>query len=624
MEFSSAGIFLNRIAVSFCLISFCGIGLSQGTGKLVQYDTEIRIENSNRIEENKICIKVESKNADELSDITISYNKSEKLEILDAYVMNADLVTVRKLQKKEITTRSDISEGLFYQDDMAKEFSLRGNQYPYYIFYSYRVTSNQFLHVANWTPYFLLKGGSEMSRLKVVVPLNYIVYIRSQGDLRFSKDSTENKLIYYWEAKDLKPIRPQLLAPPFSELAPWVTVVPEDFTYGKPGSLDSWQALGQWVDDINSGLDELPLSEQIRITPLLSGISDRREKMKILYHYLQDNTHYIAVSIGFGNLQSYPASYVCSNRYGDCKALSMYMKALLKFAGIPSYYTLVYGGSDPVRTKKDFPSSQFNHVILCVPDGRDTVWLENTWGDCPFGYLGSFTQNRWALVVNGEKSRLVKTPELKTADVWVNSVYKVKPKLDGSAEFSLVKEMKGDEFETYLQYSKELQDEKLKEAIKKRLPLNSEILKYEFLPRDRDSRSLTVKVDFMIPGFVRDIGGNKALGLTPVTLASFERPEERKYPVRISSPISFSDSVWYDLALFDSFRTEAPSQVNIVSKFGSYTAAFIVKENKVLVLKKLDLPTEDILPEEYPQFWSFIESVKKSVKSSALILYPRQ
>ena len=136
---------------------------------------------------------------------------------------------------------------------------------------------------------------------------------------------------------------------------------------------------------------------------------------------MQDNTRYVNVTLGIGGMKPYPAEYVSNNKYGDCKALTNYMKALLQCAGIESYYSTIYaGGTAPGSDPLKCPGQQFNHVILAVPLENDTLWLENTSNTNPFAYPGTFTQNRQALLVDGSKSRLVRTPSLNETDVQGN------------------------------------------------------------------------------------------------------------------------------------------------------------------------------------------------------------
>ena len=89
------------------------------------------------------------------------------------------------------------------------------------------------------------------------------------------------------------------------------------------------------------------------------------------------------------------------------------MKAMLSFAGIESIYTLVYASEQPHDLIKSQTSPQFNHAILAVPLENDTIWLDNTMHSSPFRYMGTFTQNREALLVLKNQSQLVRIPTLK-------------------------------------------------------------------------------------------------------------------------------------------------------------------------------------------------------------------
>ncbi|NJK82774.1 MAG: transglutaminase domain-containing protein [Saprospiraceae bacterium] len=94
-----------------------------------------------------------------------------------------------------------------------------------------------------------------------------------------------------------------------------------------------------------------------------------KEKIAILYRFLQDNMRYVSVQLGIGGWQTYDAQYVEQNKYGDCKALSNFMKAMLKTLDIPAYTAAVYGDSRgvPLEAEEDFSFPLFNHVIYIFP-----------------------------------------------------------------------------------------------------------------------------------------------------------------------------------------------------------------------------------------------------------------
>ena len=181
------------------------------------------------------------------------------------------------------------------------------------------------------------------------------------------------------------------------------------FSYeGYEGDLSSWDGMAEWQRKLNDGRNTLSQEQINEVRERTSGLN-RIEKIKTIYEYVQQNTRYVSIQLGVGGFQPFESHIVEENGYGDCKALSFYTQSLLDIAGIDSYYSLVYGGYDPPSIDKDFPSAVFNHVILAVPHENDTIWLECTSQTNPFGYLGRFTGDREALLINEEGGHIVKT-----------------------------------------------------------------------------------------------------------------------------------------------------------------------------------------------------------------------
>jgi hypothetical protein len=592
----------------------------QSKGGIVEYNTFVSISGNNLIEEETYLILVGDKLSDWLSDITIPYNKSEKLEIVEASVINSAGIVVRKLGKKEIVTRSDISRGALFEDDYAKEFNLRWHEFPYRIRYTYRKTSNRFIYISAWSPVVYSDVPTLKASLTVKLPLSYKYKTYSSGALKFSRDSSNGVQQLKWEADSVYPLRKEPYAPPYQDIVPRVFIAPQSFVYGIPGRLDSWETLGKWQDRINSSLLDLTWQERFRIDSILAGTKEKIEIARRLYHYMQDNTRYINVSIDIGGLQPYPASYVCNNKYGDCKALTIYMMALLKYAGIESFYSVISAGSNPVGIIKEFPAPQFNHVILCLPAGKDTIWLENTSNLLPFGYLGSFTQNRYCLVVNGENSKLIKTPALGINDVGVRSFYLFRHVESGKTKVEIKREMKGPEFEAALELGNDLKDDKRKAYIRNQGQLNGDVISCSFHRSDRDQTSLFIDSEIEIENSLRRISNSLIFNYVPLKLISLEKPAERKYPVKINYPVNHIDSVVVDLSLLSGYEIQVPEDSFFSSEYGRYSVNYTRGEGKITAVWKFQLFSNLYDKDKYKGLFDFIESIKLSIKKSPIIL----
>src|SRR5690606_12864102 len=178
-------------------------------------------------------------------------------------------------------------------------------------------------------------------------------------------------------------------------------------------SFTNWDEYGKWIyDALLKDRDQIPEQTAAYILQMTANIDDPKEKAKKIYEYMQQKTRYVSIQIGIGGYQPFLASDVDKTGYGDCKALVNYTQGLLKVAGIESHYVVVASGDKKQNAIPDFASmNQFDHAILSIPFENDTVWVDCTSKENPFGYLGTFTDDRLAVACTPEGGKLVRTPK---------------------------------------------------------------------------------------------------------------------------------------------------------------------------------------------------------------------
>lgn len=597
--------------------------ISQNGNIVLEYHTNIKIEKGKHIKETSILIQINNKNSDWVSDVEIAYGEDEKMEILEAVILNTKGDILRKLKKKEIISRSDISRGTFYENNFIKEFKLKWHQYPYHIKYSYRKTAHNFLYITKWYPVLYKNIPVQKASLKVQLPKEYEVYMDYSDSLKHHTDVLANHLALSWEGSYSTQLKSEAFGINFREKLPNVTIVPKIFHYGIEGQFDSWSSYGKWHAQINTGLDELTESEKIVVDKLIEGLHDKKEIAKKLYQYMQANTRYINVTIDEGGLVPYPASYVCANKYGDCKALTIYMKALLKHAGIASYYTIIFAGSNPVRVNKSFPSQQFNHVILNVPLEEDTIWLENTANYLPFNYLGTSTQNRTALMIDGKDSRLIRTPRLIPDEVLEESQYSIHLNNEGNGTLKASKILRGSEFEAYKYLSVEISEKDHEDYIRKKLPIkNIDQIDWSISQPDSDQAMLLLDLSVTMENQFRMLGKSIAFSLFPIYSSPFKKHKTRTGDIRINYPIYKSDSIVIDLPFINQYQVKLPKEIAIESEYGLYEESYSLKDNKIHVTRYFKLYANDYPLEEYPEFYAFMKSINETQLKSIIVLNP--
>ncbi len=323
---------------------------------------------------------------------------------------------LRDLKKREIKTTAPYSYGgvtdVYYSD-----FDFGYGGYPYTCVYEVETVRNMTFFLPEWEPQTDYDCAVESSDIKVTYPkelsLHYHLFHLPVAPVIRSVDDGYELTAYVKNVPATA--EPNDFATNSTCHLPTIVFSSEQFELAdRSGSMATWKDLGTFLYQLNASRDVLPDAVKKTVHTLTDTCNNAAAKIDLLYAWLKANTRYVSVQLGIGGWQTFDAQYVASKGYGDCKALSNYMKALLKEAGIPSYQAVVSSGSGSrFSMVDDFPCVKFNHVILCVPGTHDSTWIECTSQTLPAGYLSAFTDNRNVLLLTEHGGFVVRTPKNK-------------------------------------------------------------------------------------------------------------------------------------------------------------------------------------------------------------------
>ncbi|MDD4417442.1 MAG: DUF3857 domain-containing protein, partial [Bacteroides graminisolvens] len=318
---------------------------------------------------------------------------------------------IRKIKKSELKM-SEYSSGLT-TDDYMYFFECNIGQYPYTVKYEWEIKyKNGLISFPPFAPQsrFNLSVVEANYRLHVPAEVTYRTKILNSGNKFQSKTTPKGATYSEISFKNLKAIEKELYGAPLEALIPIVYLGPDNFIFdGSQGDMSSWKSYGNWQYGLLKDRDILPPELKEKIHQLTSGCNSEKEKVKVLYDYLAANTRYVSIQLGIGGLQPTPATNVYKTGFGDCKALSNYLKAMLQEVGINSNYTVI--STDRVKLLKDFASvGQMNHVILQVPLKEETLWLECTNAQLPLGYIHSDIAGHDAILIKENGGELCTLP----------------------------------------------------------------------------------------------------------------------------------------------------------------------------------------------------------------------
>jgi hypothetical protein len=559
----------------------------------------------------KTAVTLLNDDAEDLTIIGIPYDKLSKVSAIKASAYNAAGKLIWTLKTFDIYDFKDFSGPEYLDDSRKKVFEFPTFSFPFTIEFSYEMQMKDLF----LSPSYYLQADPEISvetaGLQYIVP-EKIGFNFKERNLKSPTDSIHkgDKIYMSWAEINLPAQRQQTYAPDLDEKMPVVYATPlRTDLKGYKGSFATWRDYGIWMMQLLQGRDILDPQYAEAARNLIKDIPDRRSKIKALYEYMQKNTRYFSIAFGIGGKQPIPANEVAKNGYGDCKALSNYMRALLKVAGIESYYTLVKAGEFE-NIEADFPCNQFNHAILCVPDGKDTIWLECTDQTSPFNYLGSFTCDRSVLAITPDGGKLLKTPVYGRNFNTDKSFTDIQLFGSGDAKISVEFENKGLRYEV-LEAVSESKEDYRKSWLAKQFGFTSFEIENETYSFDKSGAVPIGKANFKI--LLRDLASKTSdrLYVAPCFLSSTPMVWNDTSEIEIELDYETFDSVRIEIPI--GYKVEyMPEMKTINSRFGNYFSS-ISADNKYIYFRRRFTFNKALYPKEkFPEFFDFVTRISEA------------
>ncbi len=517
--------------------------------------------------------------------------------------------SVRKIKKSELQM-TEYSDGLS-SDDYMYYYDCKGPSYPFTVKFEWEVKyKNGLLSYPSFVP--------QESYNQAVVKATYRLQTPDASGCRYRTVNTpvevkqtkaNGNTVSMVTFESLNAVDQEPYGPPIGSLLPIVHFAPSTFTFdGSQGTMANWQEYGTWQYGLLAGRDQLPETVKSKLRELTANCRTDREKVKAVYDYLAASTRYVSIQLGIGGLQPIAAADVCRAGFGDCKGLSNYARAMLAELGIDSRYTVI--STDNARLLGDFASAnQMNHVILQVPLPKDTLWLECTNAELPFGYVHSNIAGHDALLINPDGGKMCRLPSYPdTLNTQVNNARVV---LSATGEARI----ENRETSRLFQYEAESGITRLEPARQKDRMRSGINLAQAEVSNIKVSEQKTahpqVDISYTISS---NQYGNKTGNRLFVPLNVFRKGfaiadnKQRTQPIHISYGYLDTDTI--RLQLPEGYLIESlPRTQNLEGKFGTFQTSIDVNGREVCIVQRI-LMRRGVYPKEaYTEFADFRKQV---------------
>jgi hypothetical protein len=556
----------------------------------------------------KAVITILNKNSN-ATDLQVYYDQFRKVGKIKARIYDKHGQKIRDIGKSEIKDYAAFDGFSIYNDSRLKHIDFSYGTYPYTIEYEYDVTQNGLQSYASWYPQSY-KTSIEKSVFEFSIPID-INFRHQATNLKQSAviSRSDGNKKYVWELNHKIAISKEPYTPADFNPFPVVLTLPNQFEVDDyKGNMATWQSFGKFMYELNKGRDELSPVMQQKVKALTANATSDLEKIELLYNYLKENMRYVSVQLGIGGWQTFDANYVEQNKYGDCKALTNFMKGMLKTAGIKSYAALITAGRQRIKIKEDFTTPYFNHVILNIPD-KD-IWLECTSNSSPVNYLGAGTHNRPSLLITENGGVLTKTPAISDNKQIGKTIISLTDK--GAAKVESTTKLTGILHEYYRSV---MNDSKEEQAKWLRNSQDFSTFDIEKLSISAEKVAPISNCDYTINVSRYASKAGKRL-FVPINLVNqlkitLPKTTQRKYPLVMK--LAYEDIDEIIIKLPTSHKVESLPKKNQVleSPYGSYKVEIEEQEGQIIYKRNLKLNAIEIPPSEYEDLRKFYKAVRK-------------
>lgn len=552
------------------------------------------------------------------------YSKTASIKSIEAVVYDVLGNEIKKIKRKDFRDQSAVSGSTLFSDDRIIYLNYTPIQYPFTVIFESELETSNTAFIPQWYPVADYFVSIEKSILNVSYPpdLGFKKMESNFYNFKIKKTiDTPSQLSY--TAANIPAQKEEDYSPSFNSIFPKVMMGLELFHLENvDGTAKTWEAFGKWYSDkILTGTTELPEETKAKMKALVGDEKDPIKKAKLIYDYVQKKSRYVNISIGIGGWKPMLAGDVDRLGYGDCKALTNYTKALLNAVDVPSYNTILYGNPRKKDIEKDFVSMQGNHMILSIPNGDNYVWLECTSQDTPFGYQGTFTDDRNVLIMKPSGGEIVHTKiyEDKGNTQVSKGNYTIAENGDFSGKISIVSEGS--------QYNRKADVENMqptdKELHYKEYWDNINNLKLEKITFTNDKEKIRFTENAGINAInYGSISANKmmfVLNAYNQFSGNIKRIRNRINPLEIQR--GFVDTDEIEVKLPVGFNIEfLPAGFELDSKFGAYKTEIVKKDASNLIYKRTLFIKKGIYSnKEYDEYRLFIEQISRNDNAKIIL-----
>jgi hypothetical protein len=597
--------------------------LKQNANATVRYDhTQLEIQDFDRIlVKTHRIVSIYNEYGERHHNAVEFYDDKTKIKELEARIYDASGNQIKRIKERDFADESAVDGGTLYSDNRVKYLNYTTPSYPYTVEFKSEIELRSTAFVPSWYPvddFYLSVQHSEFQIIN-----NSGIELRTKPE-RFEHFDISKKAPLHYVAKNIPGIKYEVYNEGIKNIVPQFKSALVRFSMeGVEGQNNNWNDFGQWMyNKLLHGTTEIPESVVREVKALTDDLSTNKEKAKAIYKYMQEKTRYISVQVGIGGWKPTEANDVDRLGYSDCKGLTNYTRALLDAVAIPAYYTVVWGGDDIRNIDKSFSVTEGNHVILCVADEEENIFLECTSQTNPFGFTAGFTDDRDVLLITPNGGQITHTNVYNANDSQQITTSELILDETGSLKANLTRKYTGYQYALHSDAAYKLDKEHKMQHHSDWGYINALKISNLVVENDKDAVSIAEELDMTALNYASKSGARLIFQPNVFNRIETIPPRYAKRTLDFKIHRAYKDVDTYVFSLPEGYTLEAMNpSATIETVFGSYHYSLeLLTNDKIKYHRTLTINKGLYNKQEYSKYRDFLKQVSKQDKTKIILL----
>lgn len=534
----------------------------------------------------------------------------------------------QRIPVEEISTQDVMVSGIFYGDYKKKSFVFPAVQQGAltYLSYSEVIKDPRMLGSFYFNSYVPLINAEYSVSFPENVSVSYQLIGENTDQIAFSESAANGQKTYTWRANDMQKYERESGALSRNYYNPHIILRIDRIKRDAEEEriLSDVTDLYRWYSSLVQEINQTDQNELKQIVAdLVEGVSDEREKTRILYQWVQSNISYVAFEDGMGGFIPRDAAAVCTKKYGDCKDMANILREMLTYADVEAYLTWI-GTREKPYSYRDVPTPVVdNHMITAVKLDGKIQFFDATGTHTPFGYPTSMIQGKEALVgINADSFEIIKVPvmEMKQNRLVDSSFLSLEAGNVIGRGYQLMTGYQKVDLE-YSRYRIDGQDEKL--------------FMNDYLTKGKDNFQLDdfkitglgdqnldgeISYDFRIPSYAKTVSNRIYVNLNldrPLQASAIDI-EQRRYGREID--YKYLDSYFVELEIPEGYSIyKMPENLSYEDDKWGFRINYRQDGNKIILEKEIYMNALAIHKSDFEAWNTFIQKLNKAHKKNLVL-----